>query len=426
MMNKQRKTSNILNILTYDDLGNVVIKDYSQVVRYSWNGLVHAFDGPLSISSISAAVTDTDRFLVSDGGVIKYRTGAELLSDIGGQPLLVNPVTGTGVSGQVSYWSGTNTQTGSNNLFWDAANERLGIGTNAPATILQISKAAGLSHIFTVTNTSASGGYSGSFNLEAPNLNNGEILYFNIGKQASNYDRASFTYYHSANASTGNRFSISFYNADNILNVFASKNVTINSTTDSGYRLDVNGTARVQGNLNVSTGGATIVGNSSITHEQNGNFQIIGSGGTEGTITIRNSSSNNRFIETNSTGTFTIRNSGNGNITLSALRTVTISNSSAGYNIIISAAQNINLQSDIVISDEKNITLNATTGTKIGTATTQKLSLWNATPDVQPTTAITAAAFVANTSGIVDDTATFGGYTLGQIVAALKRIGALA
>jgi hypothetical protein len=54
------------------------------------------------------------------------------------------------------------------------------------------------------------------------------------------------------------------------------------------------------------------------------------------------------------------------------------------------------------------------------------LALWNATPNVQPTNAITAAAFVANTSGIVNDTATFGGYTIGQIVAALQRIGALA
>jgi hypothetical protein len=47
------------------------------------------------------------------------------------QDTLTNPVTGTGVSGQVSYWSGTNTQAGSNNLFWDAANNRLSVGTNA-------------------------------------------------------------------------------------------------------------------------------------------------------------------------------------------------------------------------------------------------------------------------------------------------------
>ena len=67
-----------------------------------------------------------------------------------------------------------------------------------------------------------------------------------------------------------------------------------------------------------------------------------------------------------------------------------------------------------------------TTGLKIGTATSQKLSLWNATPIVQPTTAVAAATFVANTSGIVNDTATFDGYTIGQIVKALRNIGALA
>jgi len=44
----------------------------------------------------------------------------------------------------------------------------------------------------------------------------------------------------------------------------------------------------------------------------------------------------------------------------------------------------------------------------------------------EATTGITAAAFVANTSLIVNDSATFGGYTMGQVVAALKQIGVLA
>ena len=55
-----------------------------------------------------------------------------------------------------------------------------------------------------------------------------------------------------------------------------------------------------------------------------------------------------------------------------------------------------------------------------------KLALFGDTPVVQPTTGISAAAFSAETSGISDDTATFGGYTIGQIVAALKVIGVLA
>jgi hypothetical protein len=44
------------------------------------------------------------------------------------QSKLTNPVTGSGATGQVAYWNGTNSQTGSNNLFWDDANARLGIG----------------------------------------------------------------------------------------------------------------------------------------------------------------------------------------------------------------------------------------------------------------------------------------------------------
>jgi hypothetical protein len=43
----------------------------------------------------------------------------------------------------------------------------------------------------------------------------------------------------------------------------------------------------------------------------------------------------------------------------------------------------------------------------------------------RPTNAIAAAAFAANTSGIVNDTATWGGYTMGQVVQALQNYGVL-
>jgi hypothetical protein len=52
----------------------------TSVYFYVWG------DGKVQINNIPNATTDTDKFLVSDSGVIKYRTGAELLSDIGGQP----------------------------------------------------------------------------------------------------------------------------------------------------------------------------------------------------------------------------------------------------------------------------------------------------------------------------------------------------
>ena len=73
-----------------------------------------------------------------------------------------------------------------------------------------------------------------------------------------------------------------------------------------------------------------------------------------------------------------------------------------------------------------NLTFTSTNGTKLGTATSQKIGIWNATPIVQPTTAVAAATFVTNTSLIANDTATFDGYTIGQVVKALRNIGLLA
>jgi hypothetical protein len=97
----------------------------------------------------------------------------------------------------------------------------------------------------------------------------------------------------------------------------------------------------------------------------------------------------------------------------------------AGTSLMNVSSTTITMIQGITISDAKNIVLNTTTGTKIGTATGQKLAFWNKTPIIQPTTGITAATFVANTSLIANDTATYGGYTMGQIAAALINTGIL-
>jgi hypothetical protein len=65
-------------------------------------------------------------------------------------------------------------------------------------------------------------------------------------------------------------------------------------------------------------------------------------------------------------------------------------------------------------------------GTKIIEARNAvELGFFGVTAIARPTTGITAAAFVANTSGIVDDTATYGGYTSGQMAAAMIAFGLL-
>jgi hypothetical protein len=81
----------------------------------------------------------------------------------------------------------------------------------------------------------------------------------------------------------------------------------------------------------------------------------------------------------------------------------------------------------VTMSDGSNIAVGSTNGTKIGTATTQKIGFYNATPIVRPGTGVAEAAFVENAGGTaVNVDSTFGGYTLQQVVQALQNLGLLA
>ena len=84
------------------------------------------------------------------------------------------------------------------------------------------------------------------------------------------------------------------------------------------------------------------------------------------------------------------------------------------------------------LADAANIVLGTTTGTKIATATTQKLGFYNATPVVQQATTGTTTGFTAGSGTTARDDSTFTGnsgtkaYTVGDIVLALKNLGLLA
>ena len=81
----------------------------------------------------------------------------------------------------------------------------------------------------------------------------------------------------------------------------------------------------------------------------------------------------------------------------------------------------------IYVLDGNNFLFDTTTGTKIATSTSQKIAFWNATPIVQPTTAVASSTFVANASAnIVYDESTFDGYKINQVVKALRNAGLLA
>lgn len=77
--------------------------------------------------------TDTFAFYRDNG------TGWDLIGGPG-----TGTVTGTGAAGQVSYWSGASTITGDNGLFYDAVNDRLGIGTITPGAAIDAHSSANI------------------------------------------------------------------------------------------------------------------------------------------------------------------------------------------------------------------------------------------------------------------------------------------
>jgi hypothetical protein len=157
--------------------------------------------------------------IVKTGG-----TSTQYLMADGSTSTLTNPVTGTGASGQVAFWNGTSSQTGDNGLFWDNVNKRLGVGTNVPSEQLEIRTGA---------NT--------SFALTRNAISNTARMFF---KTSGTFNWSFGT------RSTRNDFSIFNETSTEALTINAtSNNILINTIADAGFRLDVNGTARVQGAL---------------------------------------------------------------------------------------------------------------------------------------------------------------------------------
>lgn len=65
-------------------------------------------------------------------------------------------------------------------------------------------------------------------------------------------------------------------------------------------------------------------------------------------------------------------------------------------------------------------------GALIGTSTSDLIGFWNATPIVQPTTGVASATRTGGGGTALTDTDTYDGYTIAQVVKALRNLGVLA
>jgi hypothetical protein len=222
------------------------------------------------------------------------------------QNALTNPVTGTGTSGQVAYFTGTSAISSESNLFWDATNDRLGIGTATPAVKLNIvdtnplvvGDSTGSLSVTYETGTTAIGqgggiflgipASSGSFfstyiksaKEAADSANSAAALIFGTRVNGgSNTERMRitsggnvqltgdpFVYSNTTAGGTaihaGLRFnstnkSIRFFTNDvTAADIFSDGNVLIGSSgSNAGFKLDVNGTGRFSGQITMAYSG---------------------------------------------------------------------------------------------------------------------------------------------------------------------------
>lgn len=124
-------TTNATQALTNKTLNNAIASGSLTLSNMTTNGGVLFTNGSGVLSQTSAG--SSGQCLQSNGG------GAPTWGACG----TPNAVTGTGASGQLTFWTGTTTQSGDTNLFWDNASKRLGIGTNSPSTMLTLAGGIG-------------------------------------------------------------------------------------------------------------------------------------------------------------------------------------------------------------------------------------------------------------------------------------------
>lgn len=186
-------------------------------------------------------------------------------------------ISGSGASGQVTYWTGASAVSGSNNLFWDNTNGRLGIGTNAPAYDFDLRKSSGATAFgavgVAITNTSGTG--------EAYFVVRNQSFYAGLEVYGDNFGTAGLrntalfttqvglTYFGFAtlgNAPIGFRTNTTSGTTNERLTILGNGNVAVNSTSDLGVRFGVIGDTLLRGSGATSATTALTVQNSSSTN----------------------------------------------------------------------------------------------------------------------------------------------------------------
>jgi hypothetical protein len=186
----------------------------------------------------------------------------------------------SGTVGRVLFEGTGNVVSESANLFWDNTNGRLGIGTSSPSASIHSSGSANSAFGSLFQNTSTGVQASTSVNVANNSATIGGISTYssanNTAYLRSNVILASYpaasnviiaTNFDVASGGTGQiQFKLGGYGGSINSTIFSTGNWGINTTTDAGFKLDVNGTARFNGNLTFQTTNWILDNSNAIIH----------------------------------------------------------------------------------------------------------------------------------------------------------------
>jgi hypothetical protein len=213
------------------------------------NGLVKSTAGVLS-----NATAGTDYAPATSGSSLLYGNGAGGFSNA-----TVSTATGISFSGGALALTTVPVANGGTGAT-TAAGARSNLSAAASGANTDITSLSGLTSSVTQTSpiilTNTSPGSVGTFDwiydAMTPNIVSGSGALFLFGKAHSTNNSSHFDFVYSGNGSTNNRFSIGFYNNDNILNVLANGHVGV-GTTSPYAKLSVDGDLALTGGIYDST-----------------------------------------------------------------------------------------------------------------------------------------------------------------------------
>jgi hypothetical protein len=169
----------------------------------------------------------------------------------------------SGTVGRVLFEGTGNVVQESANLFWDNTNGRLGIGGTPSAFKLDIVGTSSANIIGVKVRNTSTNGYT-EINCYNNTGGDNDRIYFGVGGTATGDVYQNRGYFISSLALEGITFTagkattgdMRFFTGGNNerLRIFGNGNIGINTTTDAGFKLDVNGTVRVGDNLILTNG----------------------------------------------------------------------------------------------------------------------------------------------------------------------------